>query len=241
MPDGGTLTIETANVDVDESRSPPHGDGARRAARLLAVSDTGDGMDEDAAKHLFEPFFTTKAGGNGTGLGLATVYGIVKQSGGGIGSTASRAAAPRSRSTCRPPRAAVDAGEPPPSRRPSAARDDTGRRGRRGRARALRRCSRQTATRCSTEHDADEAARVCTSARRRRPAADRRGDARDQRPRAGGVARRARARTCGAVLSGYTDDAIAPHGVLGPAPRSCKSPSPSDLARKVREVLDAPS
>jgi PAS domain S-box-containing protein len=84
MPGGGALTIETANVDVDEAQVAQHGEGAAGPHVLLAVSDTGHGMDDDVAKHLFEPFFTTKAAGAGTGLGLATVFGVVKQSGGGI-------------------------------------------------------------------------------------------------------------------------------------------------------------
>jgi PAS domain S-box-containing protein len=84
MPSGGALTIETANVDVDEAQVAEHGEGHAGPHVLLAVSDTGHGMDDDVAKHLFEPFFTTKAAGAGTGLGLATVFGVVKQSGGGI-------------------------------------------------------------------------------------------------------------------------------------------------------------
>ena len=73
MPGGGTLTIETANVVVDGGRYV-----------VLAIGDTGAGIDEAIREHLFEPFYTTKEPGHGTGLGLATVYGIVKQSGGSI-------------------------------------------------------------------------------------------------------------------------------------------------------------
>lgn len=84
MPEGGRLTIETVNFDVNEEfvrnlpvlQPGPH--------VLLTVRDTGTGMDEKTKHHIFEPFFTTKGPGKGTGLGLATVYGVVKQSGGGI-------------------------------------------------------------------------------------------------------------------------------------------------------------
>ena len=85
MPDGGSLVIETSNTIVNETlarglpflRPGPH--------ILLTVSDTGTGMDLTTQRHIFEPFFTTKPPGKGTGLGLATVYGVVKQSGGVVG------------------------------------------------------------------------------------------------------------------------------------------------------------
>ena len=84
MPTGGQLTIGTANVSLDETHLCDHPQLAPGPYAVVAVADNGDGIDVETKAHLFEPFYTTKEQGKGSGMGLASAYGIIQQSGGFI-------------------------------------------------------------------------------------------------------------------------------------------------------------
>ena len=244
MPQGGKLTIETANVELDGAFARPHPEARPGDYILLAVSDTGCGMDEATRGHVFEPFFTTKGPGKGTGLGLATVYGAVKQAGGhvyvysepGRGTTfkiylpAVEETAPESA-----PHAGLSEG-PRGGETVLLAEDEEG-------VRTLTRLVLQQQGYTLLEAgDGDEALRICGEHEGRIDLLI--SDV--VMPGLGGreLADRVAAMRPGLrvlYLSGYTDDAVVRHGVLQAETAFLQKPFTVDaLACKVREVLDGP-
>ncbi len=243
MPNGGALTIETANVDVDAEQVASHGDdGITGPHVLLAVSDTGHGMDDDVAKHLFEPFFTTKAAGAGTGLGLATVFGVVKQSGGGIYVYSESGRGTTFKIYLPVAAASANAGDPAIEPDPEGGtetimvvEDDESVR------ELVRLMLEANGYEVLSVRDADEAARVCTE----RPSGVDLLLTDVMMPEVNG---RVLAERLGALapsmrilfMSGYSDEAVHRHGVLGESAAFLEKPfTERTLARKVREVLDA--
>ncbi|MBI4567793.1 MAG: response regulator [Planctomycetes bacterium] len=246
MPRGGRLTIETSNADLDLTYTRTHVGASQGRHVALAISDTGCGMTEAVKARLFEPFFTTKEQGRGTGLGLATVYGIVKQSGGNIWAysevgrgTTFKVYLPRvdaapasSENWDRPPFSAVGGDETI-----LLVEDDE-------MVRALAQEILETVGyRMLVAHDGTEACAALgnTEAKVDLVLTD------VVMPRLGGPALLERMRALRPDLrflfmSGYTADVIVHDGVLDPGAHFIGKPfTPDALARKVREVLDTPA
>jgi two-component system, cell cycle sensor histidine kinase and response regulator CckA len=244
MPQGGRLTIETANVELDEEYVASHGDVTPGPHVMLAVSDTGAGMSEEVRRHLFEPFYTTKPAGAGTGLGLATVFGVVKQSGGSIflyseegsGSTfkiylpAATAAAPAARATGDgPPKAAGN-------EKILVVEDDAGVR------ELVRLMLEGSGYRVVTADGAAEAERICTAGTNGIDLVLTDVMMPDMNGRA--LAERL-VDLCPALrvlfMSGYSDEAVYHHGVIRPESAFVEKPFTAlTLTAKVRELLDRP-
>ncbi|MDB5308579.1 MAG: hybrid sensor histidine kinase/response regulator [Gemmataceae bacterium] len=244
MPRGGRLTIETRNVELDETYVRTHSDARVGPHVLLSVSDSGSGMTPEVRARIFEPFFTTKGVGKGTGLGLATVYGIVKQSGGhlavdstiGVGTTF-KVYLPRVEQPVGGSKIHTAFRVPPRGEETVLLVEDE---------EGVRTLTRHVLTRCGYRvleaGDGDEAMRV---------AAGHDGPIHllvtdVVMPGAGGraVAERVGQRHPEVrvlFVSGYTDDAVMRNGVLSEGVNFLqKAFSPAALAFKVREVLDAP-
>ena len=243
MPSGGLLTIHTENVELDEEYVAQHTDAAVGPHVMLSVSDTGVGMDADTLSHVFEPFFTTKPLGIGTGLGLATAYGIVKQSGGsmwvysepGQGATFKallpRADSPVTEETARAPKPVAASG----SETILLAEDEE----------SLRRLSarilEQRGYTVIAAETATEAVRI----------AEQNGRTIDLlltdlvMPELSGTALAERVSELlpdirVLFMSGYADDVVSRNGALTPGSAFLEKPfSANDLATKVRETLDA--
>ncbi len=242
MPRGGKLQIELRNADLEEGWARTHAGGRAGRYVLLALSDTGIGMDAETLKHVFEPFFTTKELGKGTGLGLAMVYGIVKQSDGhvwvysepGVGTTV-KIYLPR----------VDEAVEPVPPRPESAparggetillAEDEE----------SLAEMIKEILEERGYTVLAPGAGPQALEAAQRHPGPIHLVLTDVVMPRLSGrelAGRLAETHPETRVLymSGYTDDAIAHHGVLDAGVPFIEKPfSPDALARKVREVLDS--
>jgi PAS domain S-box-containing protein len=246
MPEGGSLTIETSNVDLDEDYAAAHPSVEPGRYVMLAISDTGVGMDGETRRQIFEPFFTTKPEGQGTGLGLATVYGIVKQSGGHIWvysepgrGTTFKVYLPRFDEPAEFARPGTVAGDAPRGRETILLVEDT---------ETLQEVIRETLE--------ERGYTVLLASNGEEALALAGGEGERQihllltdvvMPRLGGVqlarllsASRPAIRVL--YMSGYTDGAISHHGVLGEGVMLLEKPFTGDkLARAVREALDRPA
>ena len=242
MPTGGRLTVETANVEHDPEYARDREAAAVRRFAMLAVTDTGCGMDEATKARIFEPFFTTKETGKGTGLGLATVYGIVKQAGGFIWvysepgqGTSFKIYLPAVDATAERTTAAATTPAPRGTETVLLVED----------AAAVRAVTKQMLERQGyTVLEAPDGEAGLRLAQRHRGVihlllTD------VVMPRVGGrelAEQLTRLRPDVKVLyaSGYTDDSVVRHGILESGTAYLQKPfSPESLARKVRDVLDA--
>jgi signal transduction histidine kinase/CheY-like chemotaxis protein len=244
MPKGGTITFETANVALDPDFVAGHRGAHTGPHVVLKIADTGTGMSEEVRGHAFEPFFTTKARGKGTGLGLATAYGIVKQSGGYITvdsepgrGTTFRIYLPLVTSRVEASEVGVRPAETSPrgSETILLVEDESSVR---GMCRTILRALGYTVLEAVSGDEALEVARSYTGVIHLvvtdviMPGMS------------GSVLwdrlRELRRDSKVLFMSGYTDDAIASHGVLDPGIAFLQKPfTPQGLAEKVRDVLDA--
>jgi two-component system cell cycle sensor histidine kinase/response regulator CckA len=241
MPNGGTLSIETANVELDANYPNTHLSVQPGPYVVLTVTDTGTGMTPQVQARLFEPFFTTKEPGKGTGLGLATVHGIVTRGGGiinvyseiGMG-TSFKVYLPRADAT----ESVVD--EPPPLARPRGAartvlvvEDADGLRELAGRLLQQQGYTVLLAANADEahylfEHDASIAVLLTDVVMPGTSGPELTKQLVEQRPALKVI-----------YMSGYTEDAILHHGVLKPGIAFLHKPFTSEtLGRKIREVLD---
>jgi len=243
MPTGGRLTVETANVEHDPEFARDREAAAVRRFAMLAVTDTGCGMDEATKARIFEPFFTTKEPGKGTGLGLATVYGIVKQAGGFIWvysepgqGTSFKIYLPQVDAPAE--RATAATGTPLPRGTETVLLVED--------AAAVRAVTKQVLERqgYTVVEASDGEVALRLAQRQRGPIHLLLTDV--VMPRVSGrelAEQLTRARPDLKVLyaSGYTDDSVVRHGILELGTAYLQKPfSPESLARKVRDVLDAP-
>ena len=243
MPKGGKLTIETKNVYLDRAYASTHPSVQPGKYVMLAVSDSGTGMDVETQARIFEPFFTTKEVGRGTGLGLSMIYGIVKQSGGNIWvysepghGTTFKIYLPRIEEEASTESTLVTAGTARGTETILVVEDEAGLR------ELIKEILEEEGYTVLATHDGHEALSICEQHDESidllitdvvmpglsgRELAERLADNRPQ--------------VKVLFMSGYTDDAVVRHGVLEAEALFLQKPfTPDALARKVREVLDKP-